>query len=465
MNAVDVTGSCIYIRFADKQILLECGLHQSSSNSYLDSYRINSAKFKFNPSEIDYVFICHSHIDHEGLLPRLVAEGFKGKIILNSKTAIITESLLKNCAFILNDEARILSKRYKREYKPIYNENDVFATLDLFSLYDEVNTVFTLDDKVSFQWLKNSHCVGSVQLQLILNDNMRTKKILYTSDIGALKSHNHYVTQTEIPTMFNDYVIMESTYGSKNRINKRNREYDIKHLRTITDTVTHRGGSLILPCFSFARTQELLTTFYELFGNDSKFKIPIIIDSKLSCEITDKYSQILDMSDIALWDKVMKWSNVKFIKEKEDSRLCIADHSPKIVLSSSGFCTNGRIVNYLSEYLKDAKSAIVFSGYTGDNPSYLSYRIKNYKNHKTININKKPVANKADCITLGSFSSHAGHNDLVSYGSNLNCNMLVLVHGAEASKIDLRDDLEKSISKNNKSYKVKVAQKDMIIRL
>ena len=111
-SSIDVTGSLYLVKFGNQQILLECGLHQSSSNDYLDSYKINSQKFKFNPSDIDFVFVAHAHIDHTGLIPRLVKEGFNGKIIATHNTAKIMKALLMNCAYIVQDEARLLSKRF-----------------------------------------------------------------------------------------------------------------------------------------------------------------------------------------------------------------------------------------------------------------------------------------------------------------------------------------------------------------
>ena len=177
-NANDVTGSCTLVRFGGKQILLECGLYQD--NSYLESYKINSKKFPFDPEEIDYVFVNHIHIDHCGLLPRLVKEGFHGPIIMTKASAVIAKHLLLNCAFILQDEARVISKRYNRDYQPIYTEDDVYTTLPLIKIYDDYDVVKVLDDVISFQWLKNSHCVGAAQLQLILNDGLKKKKILYS---------------------------------------------------------------------------------------------------------------------------------------------------------------------------------------------------------------------------------------------------------------------------------------------
>ena len=154
----DVTGSQYYIRFGETKCLLECGLHQSQSNDYLDSYKENSKKFMFKPSELDFVFINHAHIDHCGLVPRLVQKGFRGKIITTSNTASIIKPLLLNSCFILQDEARVLSKRYKREYTPLYSEEDVYKALELIETYDEFNQVVQLNDTVSFQCCRRSHC-------------------------------------------------------------------------------------------------------------------------------------------------------------------------------------------------------------------------------------------------------------------------------------------------------------------
>lgn len=444
--------------------MLECGLHQSSSNSFLDSYKINSEKFKFNPTEIDYVFLCHAHIDHSGLLPRLCREGFNGKIISTGSTATITKSLLKNSAYILQDESKILSKRYKHKYPPVYEESDVYKTLDHFYICNRYNETYTLDDVVSFKWLRNSHCVGASQLVLILDNGNKRRKILYSSDIGALETKNHYVDKTELYNDFIDITIMESTYGN-GKSNKKTRKFDLEHLRVAIDTVLGRGGSVVLPAFSFSRTQELLTEIYDLFGKNESFGYDVVVDSKLSCEICNLYTNILTGIQRQKWNEVLTWKNVRLITEKKESQECIADTKPKICISSSGFCTNGRIINYLTRYLRDEKSMIIFSGFTGDNPSYLSYKIQNYKEHKTININKKPIPNRADCITLSTMSSHAGFSDLIKYGSDLCTNRLILVHGSRESKENLKNSLEKEISKNNKSYKVTCSVKDMVVHL
>jgi metallo-beta-lactamase family protein len=463
MNSSDVTGSCIVIKYSGKQILLEIGLFQS--NGILEGYKINTEKFKFNPKEIDYCFINHQHLDHQGLLPRLIKEGFKGKVITCHSVASFFEPMLLNSSFIMDSEARMLTKKFKRDYSPIYIEDDVYHALDFVYEFDDYDKIYKLDDVVSFRWYRNSHCIGAKQLQLILNGVDGKTSILYTSDIGSTNSKNHYVDNTEICKEFNKISIMESTYGEKSRINKKTRDFDIEHLRVAINTVMERKGKVLLPAFSFSRTQELLTTIYELYHNDKSFNYDVIVDSKLSCDICDLYGEVLTGDALKLWNKVYNWKNVKFISEKSDSILCVKDDKPKIVISSSGFCTNGRVVSYLQEYLKDEKNMIVFSGYVGGDSSYLSYRIKNFKDNKTLTINKKPIPNRADCITLSTFSSHASHDELVEIGSELNTEKIILVHGSEAAKNNLQKDIQEAISKKNKTSRVICSTKDMVVHL
>lgn len=462
-NSIDVTGSCIYIKVNGKQILLENGMVQQ--NDYLENYRANSEKYKFCPSEIDYVFVGHCHVDHIGMLPRLVKEGFNGKIITSHATAMLMKPLLLNSAFILKSESSTLSYKYKRDYSPIYSEDDVYKTLELIYEYDEIHNEYILDDVVSFEWLENSHCVGARQLRLnLINSNGVCEHILYTSDIGALHTDNHYLRNTEIDKRNYRYVIMESTYGLKGRENKKTRAFDLEHLRVAIETVVERGGTFIMPCFSFSRTQEILTNLYEIY-HDKDFQYDIIVDSMLSVDICNLYDELLDNEDLELWKKVKNWDNVRFITEKEESLACVKTHNPKIIISSSGFCTNGRILSYLHEYLSDENSMVCFTGYIGDDNSYLSYRIKNYKENKIIKISGDPVDNKIDCISLMTMSSHANRRDLIEFGSELNTQKLILVHGSTEAKNCLKDDLQKEISKKDKSFKVVAATKDMYLKL
>lgn len=460
-----VTGSQYLVSFDGLKVLIECGLYQSSKNSYLDSYKINSRKFDFNPADIDFVFVCHAHIDHCGLIPRLVKEGFRGEIIATEETAKIIKHLLLNSSYILKDEARVLSKRFAREYAPIYNEEDVYASLKLVHSYSEYNKLYQVDDRLKFQWLTNAHCVGAAQLQLILSNDKKIKKILYTSDIGPLNCANHYVSKTFIPEFFNDYVIMESTYGSSTRGRRKARKFDNEHLKSAILTTIDKKGKVIAPAFSFARTQEILTTLYRLFGNDDEFKTPVIVDSMLSADLCRLYPQLLKNEDAQLWDKIMNWENLTLIKRKDVSMANLKIKDSQIVITSSGFCTNGRVVDYLRENIKDPNSTICFSGYVGNNPSYLAYRIKNSDDQSYITINHKRIKNKANCICMSSYSSHADHNDLVEYASSLRTNQIILVHGEKDAQHELKEAILKANSKKDKAIKVSASYIGMVIKL
>lgn len=463
--ADEVTGSMYLVRFGGKKILLECGLYQSSSNSYLEAYRVNSKKFDFKPKDVDYVFICHAHIDHCGLLPRLVKEGFRGKVIMTSKTKTFVEPLLRNSCYIVQSEAKILSKQFARVYQPVYTMNDVDMLMTLIETYDNYSEIKQLDDVVSFRWYRNAHCIGAAQLQLILKDKKRTKKILYTSDLGNFNTPNHYVDETEIPTDFVDVAIMESTYGNPKRYKKKTREFDVEKLKTAIDTATQRKGTVICPAFSFSRTQELLTCLYELYHDDKEFKPLIYVDSVLSVTITNLYESVLEGDDLKLWNQVRHWSKVRYIKDSEISKTIIANDMPKVVITASGFCTNGRVINYLRKYIKRPESIIIFSGYVGDNPSYLSYRLLNHKKDNIVKINGQKYPCKANTLSLSTYSSHIDYQGLLKFGSSLNTNKLILVHGSEEAKTALAPAMQEEVCKKNKTFQVVPAHQGMIVDL
>lgn len=460
-----VTGSMILIQFEGHKYLLECGLYQSSKNDYLDAYRVNSRKFDFDPAQIEYVWIGHPHIDHCGLLPRLVREGFSGTILTTEETAQIMKPLLLNSSYLVKEEARILSKRFGRDYAPIYSEEDVHHALSLIQVYSEYDQIYCLDDTVRFQWLENSHCLGAAQIQIILSGKMKEKKILYTSDLGPIHSNNHFVRETEIPDFFNDVVIMESTYGSPSRSNRNSRKQDLVMLDQAIQKTIHNHGSLVLPAFSFARTQELLASLYELYGHDPDFHTDIVVDSMLSVDLCRLYQNLLINEDYLLWKEIMSWKRLKLIHEKEDSISNLAKNTSQIVISSSGFCTNGRIVDYLVKHLRDENSTICFSGYLGDNPSYLAYRIANADQKQYLVIYHHRVPLKANCIAMSSFSSHAPTQDLVQYASSMKANQIVLVHGESGVKKELADLIRQACSKQNKTTKVVPSTKGMTMEL
>jgi metallo-beta-lactamase family protein len=461
--AEDVTGSMYYIRFNGYQILLEAGLYQSASSNYLEAYRENTRKLEYDPKEIDFIFIGHAHIDHTGLIPRLYKEGCHARIIARKATAEIVDLLWHNSAYILGSESICLSKRFGREYPAIYNKADVENALSYIDIFDETDKLFTLAEGITFQWLTNGHCVGAGQLQLILKDRKRTKKILYTSDLGEKKRVNHFVDNTEIPNFFNDYTIMESTYGEPSRTPKFSRTTDLKRMEKLIRETLDKNAQVIMPAFSFVKSQELLVCLYHIFGKDENFHTDIIVDSMLTVDICKAYEKILQGDDLILWKEAMHWKNVHLIREKEDSLACIQNDHQKIVIASSGFCNNGRVLEHLRHNIKNKNAMIFLTGYAGDNNAYISYKLKNHQ--KTITLFGTSYPNRANCEVFESFSSHMSRKGLIEYGSHIRTNKLVLVHGSPEAKKALRPDLQEAISQQNKTHEVLVSHRGMFLPL
>ena len=465
--AQDVTGSEIAINYNGKNILIECGMHQSSD--ILKAYNANIQKLPIKASKIDYVFVMHTHIDHIGRLPILFKRGFSGKIICTPETKVLAKDLLINSSYIAESDARHLSHKYHKVYQPLYDKYDVNTVMDYFVTYDTYNTIHTLDDTVSFQFFKNSHCVGACSLQLILNNGKETKKITYTSDLGAIHTNNSFVNNLDykgITNTYSDIFIGESTYGDGKRDTKRLRSKDLEILKSTILNTLESGGCVLNPSFSFARTQEMLKCIYYMFSDNEEFgDTEVFVDSLLSTTMCEDYLKVLSGADLYEWKKIMGWKNLRFIKDKSDSISNISDKRPKVVISSSGFCMNGRVVDYLKSYIENENNTIIFSGFCGADKTYLGYRIKNAKPNEIINIDGKGYKNAAHVVNLVTFSSHADFADLNEIYSNLKTNKLVLVHGSEQAKINLKNSLEQRISKNNKTYKVVCATKGMVINL
>jgi len=458
-NSCDVTGSMILIETEYKNILLECGMMQSFSS--IVDYKENAKSFPFKPKNIDYVFLGHAHIDHIGRLPKLVKDGFSGKIIATEITAKLLKPMLTDSANIIRKDAEYISKKRGIDYEPFYNEDDIASTLDLTYEYD-YGIVYELDENVSFKLLHNSHLIGACQIELFLKTSTgHIEKILYTSDLKGLQNKNHYVEDTQFCTKAS-IVISECTYGAIGKNYTENRSKDLEKIKTVVDQVCFMDkGKLLIPVFSLSRAQEILTNLYNLFGEDKSFKIPIVLDSPLIWEITKVYKDALTGKHKELFEKVCSWENVRFIKDYNESKICMRDNSPKIVLSSSGFLHKGRSIQYLKEYISSVKNHILFVGYSP--PNSIASKIKVGK--KNITIDGMSYKNRCGITILNSFSSHIQREELLNYLKNITSDKICLVHGSMEGKIEFKDDLEKELLKLNKTNRVIVINKGTSISL
>jgi len=454
-NADDVTGSQIIIEVSGRKILLECGLYQC--NNIKEQYKTNSRRLEFRPSEIDYIFLNHLHIDHCGMIPKLYANGCKAKIISPKGTRDLFKVLCRDSAFILSKDVELLCKKYNMKAETIYTEADVEEASKYFCEYDFGEKI-ELDNSISFRFVPSGHIINAAQLELWLTNLNHTSKILYTSDLGNISVQKYYVTKFE-PVDHANVVIGETTYGDSNRsFSAKDRVKDLEKMKSVVESTCIDGhGKVLIPVFSMDRTQNILTYLYDLFGNDDSFDVPILIDSPLSIQITNLYGDLLKGEDLEKLEEVLKWKNIKFVREYEESKGYQKRDEPMVILAASGFMTAGRSKQWAKVLLPSAKNHILFVGYSS--PDSLAGKIKNRSGQKTISIDGKPVPNRCGIVNLLSFSSHIQFNDMLKYYSDINSEKICLVHGEMKGKTKFGEELRNELSRKNKSSKAIIVNK------
>lgn len=452
-NACDVAGSMIHIEFNDKQILLDCGMTQTSN--FINDYKENAKPFKgFKPKKIDYVFIGDVHADHQMLLSKLCRSGFQGEIFMTPVARQFIEPMQISGANIVLKESTMM----KRD--PYFTESDVYEMLDRIVSYDYGKTVW-LDEKIGFTFLRNSHTIASAQIELYFKKENEIKTILYTSDMGNPISENHYVDKLEMCKSAS-LVISECTYGGQLNKGRNRRDKDLEKMKTVINkTCLEDKGKVLIPVFAYGRSMEILTCLYEVYGQDENFKIPIVCDSPLLYDMMRVQGRVLTGKNKELFDKVIAWSNVKFIRKHADSTALISDTSPKVVLSSSGMLDKGRSVSHLQNMIGKAVNHILFCGYCGQNT--LGHKI--LSGQKNISIDGKSHRCNCNITNLTSFSSHISHYSLIDYLSNIKCEKIALVHGQMDNKIEFKRHLDYTLSKKDSTTRVLAVNKGTTITL
>ena len=462
-NAEKVTGSSVLIETQTKKILVECGLYQGDE-SLLEQYRINKSRFPYKVKDIDYVIVLHSHIDHVGLIPKLYKQGTEAKIIAPVGLKQLFEVMGKDSAFIMERDAEDLTKKFNREFEPIYQEQDVYLALEHWNEFER-NEIVDIDDDIKIRFLNSSHIINSCQCELWVKNNNRTVKIGVTSDLGNIAVDNDYIEPFQAIEKAN-LLIGEATYSRElKQITNKNRKKDLEKLKTVIEqTCIENRGKVLIPVFALQRCQSILTCLYEVF-KEQQFDIPIIIDSPLAIKISQiflKELQEINTQQFKKLKEVLSWKNIKLEKEFEGTQAWLNDKEPCIFLSCSGMLNAGRAVYTASKLLPNTNNCIVFCGYSSEGS--LGSKIKN-KKQKTVTIDGKPIPCRSQVVNLLSFSSHMQRGDLLKYYSNGNYDKVAIVHSEFKSKITFCSELQKLISEKNKTNKVICVNKDTEILL
>ena len=465
-NAEGVTGSCTKIDFYGRTILFELGMVQDNS-TILGNYRDNcSILNRIKPKKIEMVILGHNHCDHIGLVPMLFARGNTDvKIITPKNTTCILREMWSDTAFINERDAEALNRKGDKCYTPLYTQAEVEMALKNV-IETEIGSIVDIDENVAIRYTPAGHILRSCQTELYINGGSHTRKILFTSDLSnrMIEDRKVFVERFQPVTSAN-IVIGESTYGKrKGSMKKKDIELDRQKMKTVIEQFCidnkHR---VLIPTFSLDRMPFIIWELYQLFGKDESFTVPVLIDSPLANRLLDCYSSILDGEAKNKFDEMMSWKNIRRIITPEDSKAAISDKGAKIICASSGMLCAGRSVKWIQSILPNENDCCLFVGYACIDT--LAGKIKHGTGQKTININGRPYKNKCCLVDLHSYSSHMQHDDLVKYYKSINCEKIILCHGDELAKKELKEDLEKALLDLCKSTRVIIANKGTKISL
>lgn len=456
-NAEAVTGSCSIIEYKGETYLFECGMYQGKTVS--DTYKENKKLLsQIKPQKVDVIIIGHNHSDHVLNIPALYATGkCRARIIVPYKSTAILKEMWLDGAFINDRDSKVLSAKEEKFIPPLFAEKDVYEALNYIEEYTS-NEIHKITDWLSIKYTHAGHIFLSQQTEVILKDTVN-KTILFTSDIGNLITQNERVFVEHFePIKKANIVIGECTYSAKGRsTTRKDFDTDIQKIKSvITQYCIDSRHRVVCPTFSLDRLPFMMWLIYSIFKDDDSFNVPIIIDSPLAIRLLHCYSDLLEGKAKEKFDEMVHWDNFEFIYDPEDSKDAVADKRAKVILSSSGMLTAGRSVKWVQSILPNENDCILFCGYSTEGS--LADKIKNGNAQKTININGKPYKNKANIISLNSFSGHMNRNDMLEYYSSINAEKIYLVH-SDQHKIEFKEDLQNLIHEKLKTTKVVAVNK------
>jgi len=438
-----VTGSKHLVSLSNgKKFLLDCGMFQGMGSA-TESLNRN---WGFDPAEVNYVFLSHAHVDHSGLLPKLVKDGFHGTIYATPATIDIIQVLLMDSASIQQQDTYFLNKKRRLEgrklLEPLYTEEDVrnvFPYLKPVHYHQPVQ----VDDSILIQFFDEGHIVGSASIFLTLKENGNTTTLAFSGDVGRYGDPILHSPET-FPQA--DYIVIESTYG--NKLHGRIETYADDLLKNIEHTCLQKKGKLIIPAFSVGRTQELLYALNDLELEGNLPPLNYYVDSPLSIKVTEivkKHTDSFNRSVQKLFrkgDDPFSFRGLRYISDKRDSQALNTDFRPSVIISASGMAEAGRVKHHIANGIENWRNTILIIGYC--EPNSLGARLK--ARPETVGIFGTPYNVKADIVTLDSMSAHADYNDLCQY---LSCQdaqevkRLFIVHGEP----DVQDEFKRRLMK------------------
>ncbi len=423
------------------KILLDCGLFQGIQT---DEFNQN---FGFKPSEVDYLILSHAHIDHSGLIPRLVRQGFTGPIFCTSATADLCKIMLMDSAHIQEKDLERINERRKRQGRPLleelYNAEDAQRALSMFK-HVRYGQTFHMgpENEVSAVLTDAAHLLGSAAVHLNIPDKGTFKQVTFTGDIG--RPEDRILRRPDVFPQA-DVIICESTYGD--RLHEKEIDMQGHLLKIVHETCVQNRGKLIIPAFAVDRTQELIYALDQLSSAGKLPQIPVYIDSPLAINATRIMKEHDECFNPDILDYIEKdgdafaFPYLHYVSDVNESKAINDRKEPCIIISSSGMAEAGRIKHHIKNNIGDVNSTILLVGYASANT--LAGALK--RGDKQVNIFGETHDVKCGVATMDSFSGHGDYNEMIDF---LSCQIpervqkVFLVHGEYETQVAFKLKLQ-----------------------
>lgn len=419
-----VTGSAHLLTLSSGyKILLDCGMYQGNDKEMKEF----NENWLFKPSEIDCMILSHSHIDHCGRIPKLVKDGFKGDIVCTHATHSLCSIMLMDSAKIQERDAEYHNKKNKDKKQPLYTTEDVPQAMSQFVAIG-YNHWYEIDDDIRLMFRDAGHILGSANVTLEIDEYGKRTRFGFTGDIGR---PNRPILRNPQPMPNIDYLICESTYGSKEHTSPPKESE--RFLEIIKEVCVKRRGKLIIPAFSVGRTQEIVYMLDQMETKNLLPKIPVYVDSPLAVNATDFFKTHPECYDKELNEYMLTdsnpfgFNNLHYVHSVEVSKSLNDSKDPCIIISSSGMMNAGRVKHHLFNSIANGRNGILIVGYCSPNTPGGQLRA----GVDQINLFGKRLPVHAKIYVMDSFSAHADRKEMLDFMQNQKKHLrkLFLVHG------------------------------------
>jgi len=440
--ARNVTGSCYLLESQDTRILIDCGLYQERKFQ-----ERNWQPFPFEPQSIDAVFLTHAHLDHCGLLPKLVREGYMGKIYCTEATAEIAQIILLDAAKLQEEDAAFKAKRHKKEGRrgpypeiPLYTVEDAEAVEPHFSAVEYLSCI-GISNNVEGCYYEAGHVLGAAVISVNIQQDGKKHRVLFSGDIG--EPDRPIIND---PAVFEEaeYIVIESTYGD--RTHEEHERIDIqKQLRDCINRTVSAGGNIIIPSFALERSQELLYHLNELFLRKEIPPLVVFLDSPMATRITEVFKHHAELFDKEMMQRLRQgnscfsFENLRIVQSVEESKAINNIKESSIIIAGSGMVTGGRVKHHIVNNIRRAESTILFVGYQAEGtPGRILL-----DGAEEIRLLGQIHPVKAYIEQIEGFSAHADRDGLLEWLADIRVSprCVFITHGEEKSAISFANFL------------------------